>query len=119
MTLTEKFQDIIRQIDQLEQAKSDLIQQMIEVTGHNKVGSATYELDGRKVLIKTDETYRLDKERLNLEWNPDLPFNRSYAYTIRKKDYDASMTHGNPALRKLLSEIVTTAPAKPYVKIGD
>jgi len=48
-----------------------------------------------------------------------MPINRAFAYTLRKKDFDAAMMVGSVETKKLLAQLVTTKPAKPVVKIGE
>jgi hypothetical protein len=119
MTLLEELLKVRRDIAALEATELALMQDIIDATGHRKIGSATYDLDGHKVTIETKENTTLDKALLNQVWSEELPINRAYAYTLRKKDFDAAMTHGTPAVKKLLASIVTTKPARPAVRIGD
>lgn len=119
MNIIDKLTQVRTQLAELQEAELSLIHQIIEAAGHKKIGQKTYELDGRKVTIKTGENVTLDKSMLNTVWVDELPINRSYAYTLRQKDYEAIMQAGSPTMRKLLSQIVTTKPAKPVVKIGE
>jgi hypothetical protein len=105
------------EMQSLEKFEAALVAQIIAEAGHNKLGQSTYELHGAKVTIKTGENVRLDKAKLNTIWTEFLPINRSYAYTIRQRDFDAMMTSGSSDQRRQLAEIVTTAPAKPIIKV--
>lgn len=101
----------------LDQEELTLMHLIIKEAKHTKLGSKTYELYGKKVVITTKENYTLDKAMLNTVWKETMPINRSYAYTLRQKDYDAIMKSGTASQKKLLSELITTSPAKPVVKI--
>lgn len=103
----------------LEQQELTLMNQIIKEANHTKQGQKTYELYGQKVTIKTGENVTLDKATLNACWNEAMPINRSYAYTLRQKDYEAIMRSGAPGLRQQLAAIVTTKPARPSVKVGE
>lgn len=117
MNIIQKLTQIRSQKEELEAAELALMHQIIEVAGHKSLGQKTYTIEGVKVVIKTGENVTLDKAMLNAVWVEDLPINRSYAYTLREKDYKAIMESGSPTIRKLLSQIVTTKPAKPSVKV--
>lgn len=116
-TLIEQLQEVKRELVQLEEEEAHLTAAIIKAAGHEKLGQATYELDGYKVTIKTGENVRLDKPLLNVKWHEGMPINRSYSYTLRQKDFDAIMKSGTPEQKRELSEIVTTSPAKPAIKI--
>lgn len=103
----------------LDQQEINLMDQIIKEAKHIKQGQKTYELYGQKVTIKTGENATLDKATLNAMWDESLPINRSYAYTLRQKDYEAIMRNGAPAVRQKLATIVTTKPARPSIKIGE
>jgi hypothetical protein len=119
MKLTDELIKVRKDIALLEATEAALVADIIASTGHQKIGQATYELEGRKITIETKENVTLDKALLNQVWTPDMPINRAFSYTLRKKDFDAAMMAGTPATKKLLAQIVTTKPAKPVVKIGD
>ena len=112
-----QLQTIRAKIKTLEAEESTIVAKIITAAGHDKIGQATYDLDGAKVTIITKENVTLDKAKLNAIWKETMPINRTYAYTLRQKDFDALMANGTPAQRKLLSEIVCTKPAKPVVRI--
>lgn len=116
-TLCESYDSLGKQIAQLELARSKLAENIISALGHDHIGSRTYQQDGVKVTVTTKETYTLDKARLNVEWSEQLPINRSYSYTLREKDFKAMMEHGSNEQKQVLSEIVTSKPAKPVVKV--
>lgn len=113
--LTETRADIAT----LEATEAHLVAQIIKASGHDKVGEATYDFEGKKIVIATKVNVTLDKAILNSAYDEWMPINRSYAYTLRAKDYSAMMSHGTPAQRKLLATIVTTKAAKPSVKIKE
>lgn len=117
MQILDKLTQLREQKSQLEEAELAIMHQIIDLAGHTKLGQKTYEIDGRKVVIKTGENITLDKAMLNTVWTEELPINRSYAYTLRQKDYEAIMQAGSPTMRKMLSQIVTSKPAKPVVKV--
>ncbi len=119
MTLTEELQKVRRDIATLEATELTLMQDIIKAAGHKKIGSATYDLFGGKVTIETKENITLDKAMLNQTWHEGMPINRAYSYTLRKKDFDAAMAHGSPAMKKALADIVTSKPAKPVVRVGE
>lgn len=119
MTLVEELKKVRRDIAALEATELALMQDIIAATGHKKIGQATYDLNGVKVEIVTKETPSLDTATLNQVWHEGMPINRSYAYTLRKKDFDAAMAHGSPEMRQQLAQIVTTKPAKPVVRIKE
>lgn len=108
-----------RDIAALEATELALMQDIIDLAKHKHIGSKTYDILGSKVEIETKENVTLDKALLNTTWTADMPINRSYAYTLRKKDFDAAMAHGSAELRAQLSAIVTTKPAKPVVRVKD
>lgn len=114
-----QLQEVRAKLASLEQQESTLLATIVKEAGHTKQGQKTYELYGQKVTIKTGENVTLDKATLNAVWHEGMPINRSYAYTLRTKDYEAIMRSGSPALRQQLAMIVTTKPAKPSVKIGE
>ena len=114
-----RLQEVRSKIEALQSAELELMNAIIKESGHNKLGQATYDMDGAKVTIVTKENITLDKALLNTVWRETMPINRSYNYTLRQKDYDALMQNGTAAQRKLLAQIVTTKPAKPVVKIGE
>ena len=118
--MTNILQDLIEvreKIAALENQETNLVERIIKAAKHTKTGQATYELFGQKVTIKTGENTTLDKALLNTVWKDTMPINRSYAYTLRQKDYDAIMKAGTPAQKQLLASIVSTKPAKPSVTI--
>lgn len=115
----QSLQDVRSKMAALEQQELTLMTEIIKECGHNKLGQNTYDLYGQKVTVKTGENVRPDKNILNAVWTEALPINRSYAYTLRQKDYEALMKSGTPQQRRQLAEIVTTTPAKPSVKIGE
>jgi len=117
MSTIDKLLTVRKQIAELELQELGYMQSLIDETKHDKLGQATYTIDGRKITIKTGENVRLDKAILNATWVESMPINRSYSYTLRQKDYEAIMKSGSPAQRKQLAEIVTTAPAKPSIKV--
>lgn len=110
--------DVRRQLDNLQSDELDLMRQLIRELNHDKLGSKTYDIDGEKVVIKTGENIRIDKAKLSEVWTEDMPFNRKYDYTIKQKEFDEVMKSGSVQERKALSELVTTSPAKPSIKIG-
>ena len=91
----QRLLEIRSQLAALEAAEMELMNQIIKEAGHDKLGQA----------------------RLNAVWNENFPINRAYSYTLRQADYNAVMENGSAAQRKMLSEIVTTKPAKPVVKV--
>lgn len=117
--LTTQLNQIRARIAALEGEEAQLMREIIVVLKHEKDSQKTYDFEGRKVTIKTGVNVTLDKSRLNVEWKDTMPINRSYAYTLRQRDFDALMQHGTPEQRKYMSEIVTTKPAKPSVKIEE
>lgn len=116
--MIEKLKEVRAQLTRLEAQEAALVAEIIKAAGHDKIGQATYDMDGNKVTIVTKENVTLDKAKLNVIWKETMPINRTYHYTLRQKDYDAIMENGTAAQRKLLAEIVTTKPAKPVVRIG-
>ena len=119
MDTINKLKTVRRQLAELQEQESALVAEIIKSAGHDKIGQATYDIDGDKVTIITKENVTLDKSLLNTIWKETMPINRIYSYTLRQKDYDALMTNGTAAQRKVLAQIVTTKPAKPVVKIGE
>lgn len=117
--IVEKLTQIRAEMETLAAAELALMHQVIEVAGHKKLGQATYTIDGAKVTIKTGENVTLDKAMLNAVWAESLPINREFAYRLREKEYKAIMSNGSPTMRKLLSQIVTTKPARPTVKVSE
>jgi len=115
----QSLQEVRNKMAALEQQELTLMGQIIAEVGHSKLGQKNYDLYGQKVTVKTGENVRLDKNILNAVWTDAMPINRSYAYTLRQKDYEALMKSGSPAIRKQLAEIVTTSPAKPSIRIGE
>ena len=116
----QRLTEIRIDIATLEKAEAHLVEQIIKASGHDKVGEATYDFEGKKIVIATKENVTLDKAVLKTTYEEWMPINRSYAYTLRTKDYNAMMSHGTPAQRKLLASVVTTKAAKPSIKIkGD
>ena len=116
--MLEKLKEVRRKLSELQEQEADLVFAIIKSAGHDKIGQATYEIEGEHITIVTKENVTLDKAKLNVIWKETMPINRTYSYTLRKKDYDALMQNGTAAQRKLLAEIVTTKPAKPVVRIG-
>lgn len=114
--LCQAREQLAAQIAQLEKAKDDLSEQIIQLVGHEHVGQKTYDIEGCKLTITTKENFTLDKARLNVEWEESMPINRSYSYTLREKDFKAVMEHGTADQKAALSEIVTSKPAKPVLK---
>lgn len=112
-----RLQEVRSQLAALQAAELELMNAIIHESGHNKLGQATYDMDGAKVTIVTKENVTLDKARLNAIWTDKMPINRKFDYDLRKKDFDALMQNGTAAQRKLLAQIVTTKPAKPVVKV--
>lgn len=117
--LTTQLMQVRARIAALEGEEMALMRQIISVLKHEKDCQKTYDFEGRKVTVKTGVNATLDKARLNVEWKDTMPINRSYAYTLRQKDFDALMQHGTPEQKKYMSEIVTTKPAKPSIKIEE
>lgn len=117
--LIDRLQAVRADIAELEKSEAHLVEQIIKATGHDKVGDATYDFEGKKIVIATKENVTLDKAVLNASWEEWMPINRAYSYTPRLKDMSAIMSHGTPAQRKLLATIVTTKAAKPSVKIKE
>ena len=117
--MIEKLKEVRAQLTRLEAQEAALVAEIIKSAGHDKIGQATYDMDGNKVTIVTKENVTLDKAKLNVIWKETMPINRTYSYTLRQKDYDAIMENGTAAQRKVLAQIVTTKPAKPVVKIGE
>lgn len=115
--LTTQLMQVRAKISALEGEEAELVRQIIQKSKHKGLGQKTYDMEGMKVVIKTGVNATIDKARLNVEWNASMPINRSYSYTLRQKDFDALMKHGTPEQKKYMSEIVTTKPAKPVVKI--
>lgn len=116
--MIEKLKEVRAQLARLEAQETALVAEIIKAAGHDKIGQATYDMDGNEVTIVTKENVTLDKAKLNVIWKETMPINRTYSYTLRQKDYDAIMKNGTAAQRKMLAEIVTTKPAKPVVRIG-
>lgn len=117
--LIERLKKVRKEIESLEENERVIISAIVSATGHKDLGQKTYDFEGEKITIKTGENVRLDKKKLDECWKENMPFKRAYAYTLIKKEFDDLMTHGTPAQRKLLSEIVTTSPAKVSLKIGE
>lgn len=113
-----RLQEVRSQLAALQAAELELMNAIIQESGHNKIGQATYDMDGAKVTIVTKENVTLDKSLLNTVWRETMPINRSYSYTLRQADFNALMENGTPAQRKLLAQIVTSKPARPTIKIG-
>lgn len=116
-TLCESYDSLGKQIAQLELARAGIAEKIIAEAGHDHVGQRTYQHDGFKVTITTKDTYTLDKARLNVDWSEQLPINRAYSYTLREKDFKAMLEHGTSEQKQILSEIVTSKPAKPVIKV--
>lgn len=114
-----QLQEVRAKLAALEQQELTLMTTIINEAKHTKTGQKTYDLHGQKVTIKTGENVTLDKATLNACWHEGMPINRSFAYTLRQKDYEAIMRSGAPALRQQLAAIVTTKPARPSIKIGE
>lgn len=112
-----RLQEVRSQIAALQAAELELMNAIIKESGHNKLGQATYDMDGSKVTIVTKESITLDKALLNTIWKDTMPINRSYSYTLRQADFNALMENGTAAQRKLLAQIVTSKPARPSVKV--
>lgn len=112
-----RLQEVRSQLAALQAAELELMNAIIQESGHNKIGQATYDMDGAKVTIVTKENVTLDKSLLNTIWKETMPINRSYSYTLRQADFNALMENGTAAQRKLLAQIVTTKPAKPSIKV--
>lgn len=115
--LCESYDSLGKQIAQLELARAGIAEKIIAEAGHDHVGQRTYKHQGLKVTIATRNTYTLDKARLNVDWSEQLPINRSYSYTLREKDFKAMLEHGTSEQKQILSEIVTSKPAKPVIKV--
>lgn len=115
----ESLKQTRKQIEVLGMIELGLMRQLVRELNHDKLGSKTYDIDGEKVAIKTSENIRIDKSKLSELWTEDMPFNRKYDFTIRQKEFDAIMQSGSVQERKVLSELVTTSPARPSIKIGD
>lgn len=115
--MIQDLEDVRTKIAALETQEKAIVANIIALAKHNKLGQATYEILGKKITIKTGENVTLDKAMLNAMWSEELPVNRSFAYTLRQKDYDAIMKTGKPELRRQLAQIVTTSPAKPVVTV--
>ena len=113
----QRLQEVRSQLASLQAAELELMNAIIHESGHNKLGQATYDMDGAKVTIVTKENVTLDKALLNTIWKETMLINRAYSYTLRQKDFDALMQNGTAAQRKLLAQIVTTKPAKPTIKV--
>lgn len=119
--MTNPIQDLIAvrdKIASLEQQELTLMHQIIKDAKHDKLGQKTYEMHGAKVTINLRENVTLDKAMLDTVWNDALPINRSYAYTLRQKGFDAAMKSGTPEIKRLLGMVVTTKPARPSIKIS-
>lgn len=114
----ESLKQTRKQIEALGMIELGLMRQLIRELNHDKLGSKTYDIDGEKVVVKTGENIRIDKAKLSEVWTEDMPFNRKYDYTIKQKEFDEVMKSGSVQERKALSELVTTSPAKPSIKIG-
>lgn len=111
---------IASKIQALEAEKAKLEASVIADLKHDHIGQKTYDGKDYKITITTKINNKLDKAKLNAIWDTaglELPINRSYAYTLREKDFDAVMSAGDPDLRALLADIVTQSPAKPHIKI--
>jgi hypothetical protein len=115
----QRLTEIRIDIATLEKAESHLVEQIIKATGHDKIGEATYDFEGKKIIVATKENVTLDKAVLKTTYEEWMPINRSYTYVLRAKDYAAMMSHGTPAQRKFLASVVTTKAAKPSVKIKE
>lgn len=113
-----RLQEVRSKISALQESELELMNAIIKESGHDKLGQATYDMDGAKVTIVTKENVTLDKALLNTIWKETMPINRAYSYTLRQKDFDALMQNGTAAQRKLLAQIVTSKPARPTIKIG-
>jgi hypothetical protein len=119
MKLLQELEAVRKRMAKDEQIELALMQDIIKATGHNKIGSESYDLEGRKVTVTTKENITLDKAILNTIWEEWMPITRSYQYAPRLKDMEAIMSHGTPAQRKILASIVTTKAAKPVVAIKE
>ena len=113
-----RLQEVRSKISALQESELELMNAIIKESGHDKLGQATYDMDGAKVTIVTKENVTLDKALLNTIWKETMPINRAYSYTLRQKDFDALMQNGTAAQRKLLAQSVTSKPARPTIKIG-
>ena len=112
-----RLQEVRSQLAALQSAELELMNAIIKEACHDKIGQATYDMDGAKVTIVTKENVTLDKALLNTIWKETMPINRKYDYDLRTKDFAALMQSGTAAQRKLLAQIVTTKPAKPSIKV--
>lgn len=119
MKLIQELEAVRNRMAQDEATELAIMKDIIKATGHNKIGAATYDFEGRRVTVTTKENITLDKALLNTIWDESLPINRTYNYTVRTKDMNAIMSHGTPAQRKILTSVVTTKMAKPVVAIQE
>jgi hypothetical protein len=110
------------QIAELLDIKQKLELKIIDGIGHNYEGSRTYEVGKHKVTIKTDLIYSLDKEEYQIyksqipsEFNP---IKESIKYEVDKRIMKKCDEYASKDDMMMLSNFITTKPAKANVKIG-
>ena len=110
------------QIAEILDIKQKLELKIIEGLEHTYEGSKTYEVGKHKVTVKTDYIYSLDKEeyqvyksKIPAEFNP---VRESIKYEVDKRLMRKAEEYASKDDMMLMSNFITTKPAKANVKIG-
>jgi len=119
--LISELQRINKRMAKDKARKEELEAELIKAIGHTKDGQTSYELNDKKITIKTPFTWKLDKARFE-ELRDQVPSDWvrvENKYTPVKRIIDAINEHGTPDEQLLLSEFATQAQGKPSVSISD
>ena len=101
--------------------KEQLEAEFIELIGHNKEGSKTYDIGDKSVTVKTEMIYSLDKKAytggevfLPTEFDPVLT---KISYEVNKKLFKAYEEMAPESVRDILNQLIEIKPAKPALSI--
>lgn len=119
--LAEKHQFLSEKIAELQKAKDEITNQIVQEIGHDKEGAQSYPLVDRVVTVTTNKYYKADakayekyKEVLG-SFNPVI---EKVSYSVDKSKFKEFETYGNSEVKRVLSEVVTVSEAKASVKVS-
>ncbi len=120
--LIKEFNLVVDRMGELQKRKDELTAKIIAATGHDKVGSKTYDCGDYKVTVKTDWLVKVDGKAyedagLDVLLGKANPISTKYSYSVDKKKLSICEELLGDSLKQELAKVLTISDAKPYVSI--
>lgn len=119
--IVDQLEKLNKKLAKMRLDKERLELELIGVIGHEYEGSKTYDIADRKVTLKTEMIYSLDKKMytsgevyLPPEFDPIL---QKVTYEVNKRLFNAYEQMAPDSVREVLNTLITKKNSKPNVSI--